>query len=67
MPVRLMIADDGQGFRPERIGDGCFGLVSMRERAAQVGARLQVRSAVSQGTEIVVEWPDPDRREGWES
>jgi signal transduction histidine kinase len=57
MPVRLVIADDGQGFQPERVGDGCFGLVSMRERATQVGARLQVRSAVSQGTDIVVEWP----------
>ena len=62
-PVRLQIADDGQGFQPERVGDGRFGLVSMYERAAAVGARLQVRSASGQGTEIVVEWPNPDRDE----
>ncbi|HJZ48860.1 MAG TPA: histidine kinase [Roseiflexaceae bacterium] len=63
MPVRLVIADDGQGFQPERIGEGCFGLVSMRERAAQVGAQLQVRSTAGQGTEVIVEWPGPDRVE----
>ena len=30
---------------------------AMRERAAEVGAQLQIRSMVSQGTEIVVDWP----------
>jgi two-component system, NarL family, sensor kinase len=58
-PVRLSIADDGQGFQPEQIQAGRFGLISMRERATQTGARLQIRSAIGQGTEIVVEWPDP--------
>jgi signal transduction histidine kinase len=62
-PVRLQIADDGLGFQPEGVGAGRFGLVSMQERAATVGARLQVRSAAGQGTEIVVEWPDPNRDE----
>jgi len=61
--VRLQIADDGQGFEPERVGAGRFGLVSMYERAATVGARLQVRSASGQGTDIVIEWPNPDRDE----
>jgi signal transduction histidine kinase len=60
-PARMAIADDGQGFLIERVGDGCFGLISMRERAAAVGARLRVDSALGQGTEVVVEWPDPDR------
>jgi GAF domain-containing protein len=58
-PARLLIADDGQGFQPERIAAGSFGLQSMRERAAGIGARLEVRSAVGQGAEIVVEWPKP--------
>jgi signal transduction histidine kinase len=57
-PVRLAIADDGQGFQIDAIGEGRFGLISMRERAAAVGARLQVHSKPGQGTEIVVEWPD---------
>ena len=61
-PVRLQIADDGQGFPLEQVGDGRFGLLSMRERAEAAGAWLQVRSAPDQGTEIVVEWPAPERR-----
>ena len=61
-PVHLLIADDGQGFQPERVSDGRFGLLSMRERAIQVGARLQVRSAIGHGTEIVIEWPDSERQ-----
>jgi hypothetical protein len=30
---------------------------------AAVGARLQMRSELGQGTQIIVEWPDPDRNE----
>jgi signal transduction histidine kinase len=60
-PMCLIIADDGQGFQPERGGDGRFGLISMHERAAKVGARLHIRTAVGQGTNIAVEWPDPER------
>jgi signal transduction histidine kinase len=60
-PVRLLIADDGQGFQLASVGAGRFGLISMQERAAQAGARLLVRSAAGQGAEITVEWPDPER------
>jgi signal transduction histidine kinase len=62
-PARMVIADDGRGFQIERVGDGRFGLISMRERAVAVGARLRVNSALGHGTEVVVEWPDPDRSE----
>jgi signal transduction histidine kinase len=61
-PARLLIADDGQGFQPEQIAAGSFGLHSMRERAAGIGARLEVRSAVGQGAEIIVEWFEPARK-----
>ncbi len=61
-PLRLLIADDGQGFQIEGVGEGRFGLLSMRERAAQIGARLWVRSAAGQGTEVTLEWPDPSAR-----
>jgi signal transduction histidine kinase len=55
-PLRLRIADDGRGFVAERVGEGHFGLVSMRERAAAIDARLDVRSAPERGTEIVITW-----------
>ena len=59
-PDRVLIMDDGQGFQSEEIGAGRFGLTSMRERAANIGARLRIGSAIGHGTEISVEWPDPD-------
>ncbi len=56
---RLTISDDGRGFDPDpgRIPKGCFGLVSMRERAAALGGRLAVRSTPGAGTEIEVTLP----------
>jgi signal transduction histidine kinase len=56
-PARLIISDDGRGFQPDAVGEGRFGLVSMRERAANIKALLGIRSAIGQGTEITVEWP----------
>jgi signal transduction histidine kinase len=56
-PARLQIGDDGQGFQPEQIGGGHFGMISMRERAGEIGARLEITSAPGQGTEISVVWP----------
>jgi len=56
--VRLSIRDDGRGFDPgEQIADGHFGLIGMRERAAQVSGVLSIQSAKERGTEIVVEAP----------
>jgi signal transduction histidine kinase len=54
--TRLVIRDDGRGFMIGGVGEGRFGLISMRERAANIGARLDVRSTPGQGTEILVEW-----------
>ena len=56
--MRLSIRDDGRGFDPdEQIADDHFGLIGMRERAAQVGGVLSIKSAKERGTEIVVEAP----------
>ncbi|HEX5688588.1 MAG TPA: GAF domain-containing sensor histidine kinase, partial [Roseiflexaceae bacterium] len=60
-PVRLQIADDGQGYQVGDVGAGKFGLTSMHERAAKIGARLQIESAPGKGTTIRVEWPAPER------
>lgn len=51
----LIVADDGLGFTPDKgIRGTAYGLVGMRERAASVGAILQVTSEPDQGTTITV-------------
>ena len=57
--TRLKIADDGRGFRPDRVGAGRFGLISMRERAASIGASLRIHSLHGHGTAITFEWREP--------
>jgi two-component system nitrate/nitrite sensor histidine kinase NarX len=48
----LRISDDGRGI-PRLQQDGKrYGLAMMRERAAQLRARLQIRSTETGGTEI---------------
>lgn len=54
--VSLLIADDGRGFKPERVTGG-FGLIGMHERAALVNATLTIASQPSQGTHITVRAP----------
>ncbi len=49
--VTLSIADDGVGFEPRGHHDG-FGLLGMRERAQNIGARLLVSSRPAQGTRV---------------
>lgn len=51
----LVVQDDGRGFDPSRgIRGTAYGLVGMRERAASVGAILEVTSEPDQGTIITV-------------
>jgi signal transduction histidine kinase len=52
--VGVTVRDDGVGF-----GDGTagFGLVGLRERAAQVGGRLHVESAPGEGCTLMMEVP----------
>jgi PAS domain S-box-containing protein len=51
--VSLVIEDDGLGFEPKAGGSG-FGLIGMRERAALVGATVEIESAEGRGTTILV-------------
>jgi signal transduction histidine kinase len=57
--ARLRVVDDGRGFDPDSVRSAGrhFGLVSMRDRAAAVGGRLDVRSAPGEGTAIELEVP----------
>jgi len=50
--VRLVVADDGRGFDQERIGPDRYGLIGMRERAAIIGADLDIVTAPGQGTRV---------------
>jgi PAS domain S-box-containing protein len=55
--VSLVIEDDGVGFDRAATADHGFGLLGMQERAALVGARLEVESAAGRGTTILVRMP----------
>jgi two-component system sensor histidine kinase UhpB len=57
--VRLTLADDGQGFSPQRprgIGERPrWGLIAMRERVETVGGTMRIVSAPGEGTSIILE------------
>jgi signal transduction histidine kinase len=54
----LRVCDDGLGFELDRVGGpGHFGLVSMQEMAASLGASLAVHSEPEHGTTVEVLWP----------
>jgi signal transduction histidine kinase len=56
--IRLRIADAGVGFDPTlRNTHSGIGLMGMRERLRLVGGMISVRSAPSQGTEILAQVP----------
>ena len=56
----LWVSDDGRGFDAAApAGPGHFGLVGMRERAREIGARFQLRSLPGRGTRVEVSLPLP--------
>ena len=57
--VSLIIEDDGVGFEQGNAGPPHqgFGLLGMQERAALVGATVQIESASGEGTTIIVRMP----------
>jgi signal transduction histidine kinase len=55
--LRLRIRDDGDGIAPAILQggrSGHYGLSGMRERATQIGAKLDIWSGVGTGTEIAL-------------
>ncbi len=50
--VVFEISDDGCGFNPVEIGQGGRGLVNMRTRAEQIGAKIKITSSPEKGTKI---------------
>ena len=62
--LRLSISDNGHGFDLERSGPalsarekGGHGIFSMKKRAAELNGRLDIKSAVGEGTTIAVQLP----------
>jgi len=60
--LRFAVTDNGRGFRAESVPPG-FGLESMRQRAAVIGARLTVSSQPQNGTRIELSMPINRRKE----
>ncbi|MBD0334079.1 MAG: GAF domain-containing protein [Cyanobacteria bacterium Co-bin13] len=54
--IQLRIQDDGKGFDPQQRSSG-FGLVSMRQRAEQIGAQLTIDTQAGAGTAIAATLP----------
>jgi signal transduction histidine kinase len=54
--AELSIRDDGRGFDVDRVPPGHLGLGIMQERAAAVGAELEIESEVGGGTQVRAEW-----------
>ena len=54
--LRITISDNGRGFRPEAVTGG-FGLDSMRQRAAIIGAELTITSQAQDGSRVQLVMP----------
>jgi signal transduction histidine kinase/ligand-binding sensor domain-containing protein len=54
--IRMDIKDDGRGFDPLAIPGDHLGLEIMKERAASVGARLEIDSQPDAGTRVSLLW-----------
>ena len=54
--AELEVIDNGQGFAIESARSGSLGLGIMRERAAKIGASLDIDSKPGKGTRVTVIW-----------
>lgn len=54
--LQLTLRDNGRGFKHVKSGIG-LGLISMRERAERISARLVISSQPGKGTTVVLEMP----------
>ena len=63
--LKIVIADDGQGFMPDRQNNGKsrpLGLTSMRERVETLGGTFHVNSQPGSGTQVNATIPIPRKR-----
>jgi two-component system NarL family sensor kinase len=57
--IQLTISDDGQGFDPDQVPPGHFGLVGLNERARLLAGSLRIGSQPGKGTKIEIAVPIP--------
>jgi len=58
--VRLSVRDDGRGFEQQSQSNGTnghFGLISIRERAEEMGGSVRINSRPDEGSEVLVSVP----------
>jgi NO-binding membrane sensor protein with MHYT domain/two-component sensor histidine kinase len=55
--VTLEVGDDGDGFDPAALKKDGRGLYNMKDRAHQIGARLEILSSPGKGTRVVLHIP----------
>lgn len=55
--LKLVVKDDGVGFRPNRLPRGRLGIkLSIQGRLASIGGKAHIVSAPRKGTTVVLEW-----------
>ena len=60
--IDVLVEDDGKGFDvqgpslPDLLRAQHFGLASMNERAALIGAQLTIHSKLGEGTQVRLQW-----------
>lgn len=59
---RIEVRDDGRGFDPAAPRADGFGLIGMHERATMLDGKLDIASALGQGTHITLHLPQRCRR-----
>lgn len=57
--LHLSVGDDGQGFNPQQVPEGRFGLKGLNERARLLGGWLAIESSPGKGSKIKVTIPLP--------
>ena len=57
--VRLAVEDDGRGYDADEVRRG-YGLSNIHERAAEIGATLQMKSELGRGTSVIVTLPSAE-------
>lgn len=55
--AHLLVEDDGQGFNPEQVPPGHYGLIGLNERVKLLGGQLVLKSCPGAGTRIEVTVP----------
>jgi signal transduction histidine kinase len=56
--ANLVVWDDGCGFDLAEVSPDHFGLSIMKERAASINAKLELKSKPGSGTQIIVNWQE---------